>query len=88
MIQDAPIFDSKAMKPCCLAISANPALGLGDASNMTTRPFRLLSLEDQSEFFAGDLEINCDDPLAVVRDKAAHTARQHGFDPHRYIMEK
>jgi hypothetical protein len=88
MTMDNSVLCEAAMKPCYLAISTNLTLGLGDAAHTTKRKFRLLSPDDQSEMFSGDLVTNADDPLLIVRDKAALTARQHGFEPQRYIMER
>lgn len=77
------------MRPCCLAISSESAFGTGEASHTMTRRWRVLSIENPStELMAGELVTNMDDPLAVVRDKAASAARSMGFDPQQFILER
>jgi len=82
----APLQSAK-MKPCCLALSSSILLGTAEAAHKITRRWRALSLDTQTELVAGELETNCDDPLAVVRDKAAAAVRSHGLEPQRFILE-
>ncbi len=76
------------MRPCCLAISSESAFGTGEAAHTMTRRWRILAIEDPTtELMAGDLVTNMDDPLAVVREKAASAARSLGFEPQQFILE-
>ncbi len=73
------------MKPCCLAISADAAQGIGDQA--FTRKWRVLSLDDQSELATGQVDAGWDDLLMIIREKAATAARGIGFDPQQFILE-
>lgn len=76
------------LQPCCLAISSDMTLGIGDAAHTTKRQWRALSIDDHKVLTSGELTANMDDPLAVVRDKAVSAARDLGFEPQQFILEK
>ena len=73
------------MKPCCLAISADAAPGVGDQA--FTRKWRVLSLDDRSELASGMVDAGSDDLLMIIREKAAMAVRGIGFEPQQFILE-
>lgn len=81
----APTLKAAKMKPCCLAISAESAPGIGHEA--FTRKWRVLSLEDQSELASGHIDASFDDLLMVIREKAATAARGIGYDPQQFVLE-
>ncbi len=81
-----PALKQAKMKPCCLAISAEAAQGIGDQSH--TRKWRVLSLDDQSELASGHIDASFDDLLMIVREKAATAARGIGYDPQQFILDQ
>ena len=83
-----PVHKVSRLQPCCLAISSDMTLGIGDAAHTSTRRWRALSIEDHKVLTTGELVANMDDPLAIVRDKAVLAARDMGFDPQQFILEK
>ncbi len=76
------------MEPCCLAISSELRWGAAEHPQRATRRWRALSLDGRQELIVGDLEINTDDPLGVVREKAAMAVRSRGYEPQQFILEK
>lgn len=81
------IKKTATMQPCCLAVSTNVTLGAVNQPHTATRRWRALCLDNQTELVAGELVTNCDDPLAVIRDKAAAQARARGLEPQRFMLE-
>ena len=84
IIPTAPLKQAK-MKPCCLAIGAEAAAGIGEPA--ITRTWRALSLDDQSELAKGEVDAGSDDLLMIIREKAATAARGIGYEPQQFILE-
>jgi hypothetical protein len=80
----APLKQAR-MKPCCLAISAEAAAGIGEPA--MTRQWRALSLDGQTELAKGEVDAGLDDLLMIIREKAATAARGVGYDPQQFILE-
>jgi hypothetical protein len=76
-----------SMTPCRLALSPDAMPGSRELGRAGMRHWRVLSLADRRELGSGNIEVNCGDSLALVRDKAAGAVRARGFEPLEFVME-
>ena len=75
-------------QPCCVSVSVETRRGMGQAVRVAFRRWRALSLDRREELAAGEFETNLDEPLSVARDRATSAARERGYDPQQFVLEK